>query len=475
MIDAGSCQLPTRVIDVGSSDGSQGPCLYETGNRRGTYATLSHCWGKSPTLTTNGFTLQERKRGIDLCKASKTFQDAISITRRLGLQYLWIDALCIIQDSNDDWQRESSRMSSIYRDAFFTISATGAPDGQGGCFMKRPALPLASVKIDCHLSDGSACRVCVRLQTNHSDTNSFYDDGQAAPVNDRAWCLQERLLSRRILHYGKEQMFWECLNHCLLEDGSHFDGWSTKRQHFDIMRTCDLTKLAETEANRVRGAVYNDWRSTIKRYTARKLTQGTDKLPGLSGVATITQAFTGDEYLAGLWRRDLPRALMWSASFGDQLSRPAPYRAPSWSWASVEGPVEYVVVDNNDTTAVKIVHAKVEPLGYDKHGQVKAGSITICGVLVSATTAVVRGQQTTITDIFDAAGQKIGTCTFDIEESLPRPVTGLLIPLNDRPSPLVRALILEATGDRPDEYRRLGIGDVQTPSVAVERTTVEII
>ena len=475
VINAGLCPLPTRVIDVGSLDGKRSPFLYETGHRLGTYVTLSHCWGNTSTLTTTAITLEDRKSGIELSKVSRTFRDAIRVTQKLGLQYLWIDALCIIQDSSDDWQHESSHMGKIYRDALFTISATGALDGDGGCFLRRPALPLDSVKIDCHLGDGTSCKISFRLQTDHSDTKSVFDDGKASPVNDRAWCLQERLLSRRILHYGKELMYWECHEHSLLEDGSKTDGWSGIRQNFDVVRTCNLDQISQADADRVKYNIYERWRALTRRYTARKLTRGSDKLPGLSGVATMIHALTGDKFLAGLWREDLPRALMWRTWPGESLARPAKYRAPSWSWASVEGEVLYVAVDDNISTAVDILEAETELLGHDRHGQVTGGWIKIRGPLLFATTAAGKKPESGPTDILDEAGNTVGSCYFDVEGSGPRQVACLMVPLDNYPHVRNRALILGATGNGPDEYRRLGIGNVRIVSGAVERRTVIIV
>lgn len=467
--------LPTRLIDVGGPDGSRGPFLYESANELGTYVTLSHCWGKTPTLTTKTTTLRDRKNGIEFSTLSNNFRDAVTITRKLGLQYLWIDALCIIQDSSDDWQRESSRMGEVYRNSLFTISATGAKDSHRGCFQKRPAPPLEAVKIDCRLADGSGCKIYFRLQTDHSDTASFYDDGQAAPLNDRAWCLQERLLSRRTLHYGKEQMFWECHKLSLLEDGSQCEGWSWKKRGFDVMRTCNLNQLSQARADETMGAVYTDWRSTVKRYTARSLTRDTDKLPGLSGVATLIQRFTGDQYLAGIWRKDLPHELMWSSSLGSPLRRPAGYRAPSWAWASLDGNIEYTVVDMNRSSVIDIIDAHIELLGHDNHGQVKGGWIKVSGPMLFAASAHQNRTESLIADILDESGHQIGTCHFDVEESVPRPVACLFIGIPQRSSVAKDILILEATGKKQGEYRRIGTGKIKTVPDVVARMTVIIV
>jgi Heterokaryon incompatibility protein (HET) len=103
-------------------------------NEKGQYVTLSHCWGQQKFLTTTKETLPLRTKGIEWDSMPRTFQDAATITRRLGFQYLWIDALCIIQDSEIDWETESAKMGSIYQDSVLTIAASDARDGRGGCF-----------------------------------------------------------------------------------------------------------------------------------------------------------------------------------------------------------------------------------------------------------------------------------------------------------------------------------------------------
>lgn len=128
-------QLPTRVIDVSFTD--REVTLFESNGQRGRYMTLSHCWGTSSRLTTTKETLEDLKNGIATSFLPKTFQDAIKITRRLGVKYLWIDCFCIIQDDPQDWERESSSMAQIYRNSYLTIAASASSDSYSGCFPKR--------------------------------------------------------------------------------------------------------------------------------------------------------------------------------------------------------------------------------------------------------------------------------------------------------------------------------------------------
>lgn len=121
--------LPTRVIDVGSPDGRTEPRLRKSDGEPGDYIALSHCWGgKQPLITT-----KENKCSMKTCipwaKLPNTFQDAISVTRRLGLRYIWIDSLCIVQDDAEDWEREAAKMALIFEAAYLTVAATAATNG----------------------------------------------------------------------------------------------------------------------------------------------------------------------------------------------------------------------------------------------------------------------------------------------------------------------------------------------------------
>jgi hypothetical protein len=131
-------RLPARVLDVVSNKVK----LVETQQKSAPYLTLSHCWGNKKIITTTKATLKSRKSDIPWLSLSRTFQDAITITRELGFRYLWIDSLCIIQDDKKDWERESAKMASIYADSWLTIAAALGIDGDSGCFSSRLGNPF---------------------------------------------------------------------------------------------------------------------------------------------------------------------------------------------------------------------------------------------------------------------------------------------------------------------------------------------
>lgn len=279
-------------------------------------------------MTTEWRTLQQMKTAIHLSSLPKTLREAVSITRRLGVQYLWIDALCIIQDSVEDWQIESSRMGEIYRDALFTISADGARDSSEGCFLPRTPQPFDSTRLDLQLKDGNPCTISFgpKLPTYNGAIRGGID---GVPLNDRGWTLQERLLSRRTLHYGKHEMFWECQVLSVFEYGKRTELYPWTKKEF----VCNIEKNWEIHKAEILKEIHRSWRETVWAYTARKLTRYTDKLPALSGLAKTVRANTGDWYLTGIWAADLLDGLSWEAVPGDvvPITRPTEYYAPSWS------------------------------------------------------------------------------------------------------------------------------------------------
>jgi hypothetical protein len=345
--------LPTRLVDVGSED--RDPRLVETLGKTGQYATLSHCWGKAQPLTTTSVTLEEHLRGIPVATLPQTFRDAIYLTRKFQLQYLWIDSLCIIQDSRTDWEAESAKMDQVYRCSAVTIAATSAADGRDGCFVPKEEWK-ESVPFDTHDARGLPVTVLVR-----SIQRNFHDIGHdriflQEPLSCRAWVLQERLLSTRVLHYTSCELVFECQTDLYCECGdfpfkrsfrnerSANQNLHPKDEHGlliapDILRTAltkaciwsltwlrDFTpplpsKLLNFTLRRIsngllldRGEAFHFWRSIIKLYTVRCLTFDQDALPAISGLANLIQRRVLDTYLAGLWCEDLHRELLWCKS-----------------------------------------------------------------------------------------------------------------------------------------------------------------
>ena len=190
-------QLPTRLIDVrvGAEDGIVRLALSEMLNPAHDcrYIALSHCWGADPDKIpkTIRATLVHHQERID--KLTKTFEDAIEVTRQIGVRYLWIDSLCIIQDEATDFERECSQMGLTYARAYCVLSALGAEDGDGGLFIPRefPASSISIIQVEAMLE---------------------------GPLSTRGWAFQEHQLSTRIIHFSKSRLIWECRGCVALEE-----------------------------------------------------------------------------------------------------------------------------------------------------------------------------------------------------------------------------------------------------------------
>lgn len=196
--------FPTRVIDVGT-EGSSVVRLASLSPAHAAdrkYLALSHPWG-SPATNTMFRTLQSNlidfmEEGVMVTNLPRTFQDAIWITQRLSVRYLWIDSLCIVQDNNEDWEYESRLMEQVYSSACATIAATSASGTSSGFLNSHRGRKYVRMA-----KGGASYFVCDAI-------DNFHDDVEQADLNTRGWVLQERALSRRTIHFAKRQCYWEC-------------------------------------------------------------------------------------------------------------------------------------------------------------------------------------------------------------------------------------------------------------------------
>ena len=340
--------MPTRVIDVGSGDGSVTPRLHQSRGNFGQWATLSHCWGLSTTTRLTSATLDEKLEGIPMESLSRNFRDAIIVSRILGIQYIWIDSLCIIQDSTQDWLRESAKMGDIYKYSLVTIAATNAEDSAAGFLRERTS------EVRCHLGVERNREIPVYIRPR-IEWYCFADI--VGPLTQRAWVLQERLLTARTLHFGGQQMMWQCKTKTLAE-GFHDTDPVAEGQipgmdnNFSAPETADLghgsPKAIQGEAVSRSKASYHDlndiydkWYRVVGEYARLRLTKHTDRLPAIAGIARQVQLLTDDIYLAGLWKSNIPRGLYWWY-FGQPsvpVRRSVP-QAPSWSWAALSPAID---------------------------------------------------------------------------------------------------------------------------------------
>jgi Heterokaryon incompatibility protein (HET) len=394
-----SARLPTRLLDIGKSSDSHVRLVSSTGLPHDTnYMTLSHCWGELSSFLLTKDTLPSFMSQINTAELSPTFSNAIQVTRELDIQYLWIDALCIIQDSEDDWRRECATMHEVYSNSYCTIAAATSKNSEGGLFYKRD--PLAA----------TPCKVQCSWNVNQSESFMCYDDKpwinvEFGSLYSRAWVLQERLLSPCMLLFADDQVYWECSE--LIASESCPSGlpsvlrllkstWSSAL-HSLPPPSEPLILAAKAEPSSRKSSIAGDsrvpmrlmeaWDRIVFAYSCGKLTFESDKLIAFSGLAhqfsKVLNAPAKD-YLGGLWRSDLEKQLLWS-TYADQ-GKFNQVRAPSWSRSSIDAwiiPASRVIYDTHVhswSSCIQILEASTMPIA-DPFGPVSGGCLVIRGQL----------------------------------------------------------------------------------------------
>ncbi|KAL9620972.1 MAG: hypothetical protein Q9160_004490 [Pyrenula sp. 1 TL-2023] len=347
--------MPTRVIDVRSSADQRPPFLLVTDpSVAARYVALSYVWGPNghEVLLTHD-TIKVLRNAIDMTKLSKTFTDAIQITWELGIQYLWTDALCIMQGDAVDWEIESKKMADIFGNAYLTIVAGSAADAHDG-FLKTPlrrSIPPCPMKYMKYTKPEDSEHTYVDLGDCWVWLSRLDTPG---PVSARAWCFQEDILSPRTIVYGSEQIYFKCQRGTYREDGSVTSKLSLKKWDKFLMPNAQ-SLLGEPKLLPPKGVMLRLWYEMLYPYSVRDMTNPRDKLPAIAGTAKLVENIVGCRYLAGLWEDDLVRGLSWvsmwmyASNRGKALTRPVVskkeqhskkiVRAPSWSWASVDGAI----------------------------------------------------------------------------------------------------------------------------------------
>ncbi|KAK8096054.1 hypothetical protein PG999_014076 [Apiospora kogelbergensis] len=325
--------LPSRVIDTELSNDMVK--LVEPRGESGIYACLSHCWGGEIILATTLQTIQTKRSGIPLGELPKTFLDAVKLVKHLGIRYIWIDSLCIVQDDADDWARESARMHAVYSNAYLTIAANHARKPSDGCFHIRSPRPFCDVDLP-----------RLRLQQSLFATDELdWDKGNflSEPLSKRGWALQERVLSQRTLLYNNRQIYYECSHGLVGEDGCRQRRMLCSRETLFGPKKDGSGQIQNTEPNTTdenkdgeeETAILELWRSLVWRFGDRSLTKATDKLPATSGLSKLFEKHLQCHYVAGYWSNSLIQSISWRAL--GRAKAPGPYIGPSWSWVSYPG------------------------------------------------------------------------------------------------------------------------------------------
>lgn len=333
--------MPKRLIHINNGNHAT---LVETTNgskhANAIYAALSYCWGGDQNFKaeTSNLPLLMGK-GFLISSLPVVLHDTIGLCRKLGLLYLWIDALCIVQDDDDDWMEESARMGSIYQNAHLTIAAASSASVETAYLGSSRDQSRESVEFSvppatpgCPSTTVSARRAPVSW---HIRALKSTPRMQQDPWGLRGWTLQEEILARRLIVFGAEEMQWRCRTTTACECRSNYfvdSDWPKALSEEDepISR--------EQRKNDVL-TMFQYWRNgVVRRYGARLLTYPRDILPALSGIAQRVARVTGGTYVGGMWLETLLFDMCWQNTFVEGVEPFChDYTAPTFSWCSVNG------------------------------------------------------------------------------------------------------------------------------------------
>jgi hypothetical protein len=344
--------LPTRVIDIQTME----PFLYIAQGELDEYVVLSHCWGLSKDnpyhlqyMTTQS-NLESRLSGIKFTEMPRTFQDAVTASRAFGFKYLWIDSLCIIQDSPTDMTREISRMAEVYGHATLTIAATRATNSKSG-FLERnpPRQPVVTMPL--HPTATSEGELGFYNHEGHARRAHWDGDVECTAWNSRAWTFQERIISGRVLHFTSNGLYYECRT-C---DTSEFG--DLPRPSIQDHRNSGLIAylrplgyfeyFARHQSRFSEQKIYQAYYRLAIIYSRRKLTFQHDKAAAFSAISSQFERLLSSKIFHGLWAEDMAHGLLWSLGGMYALrvtwgrgQRPGDKNrltireasTPSWSW-----------------------------------------------------------------------------------------------------------------------------------------------
>lgn len=365
--------LPPRVLlilDRGSQTlvqlkDSEGQCDY--------YVALSYVWGGYGQFSLTSESEQSLRAGVEPTVFAKTIREAIELTHALGFHYLWVDALCIKQDSPSDWDAQSTLMSQIYGNAELTLMAARSSGVQNGFL--RPTTPCA---VYCGAAEFRGTPKPVFL------THSKVDPPLISDLLDlRAWTLQEEYLSRRKVKFTSRQMEWHC-------QSEKFEEQEREPFHHHSPPQSTLPNFRVNHKYQ--------WMEIVKNYAARQITFQSDRLPALSGLARLYAAQTRCKYLAGLWSGpDLVELLLWfRTTDGSERSGitvlQSPYIAPTWSWLAVDGPVDFKSWFGLETSHKHIamdLNCSVTLKTMDPFGQITDGHLDLSAPAIRTTIAAI--------------------------------------------------------------------------------------
>lgn len=441
----------------------------------------------------------------------RNFRDAVYITRRLNLKYIWIDSLCIIQDSVEDWHREAAMMGKVYNHAYVTLAATCSGSSHEG-FLERNL--KREIRVPFHAADKQVSGLVYLRQVVKDGPCNYEENVLSSTWASRGWTLQEKLLARRVVHFCRDQTYFECRTQIWAEDNhqvahvatpstiaygelsSETSSSHTEDQEDDSSNSAhdssteDVLQGHQKEGSRERtdslaigdeaadnddnhtaetmDRIFERWLQIVAQYSRRNLTYGSDKLPALSGLARETSsAAPVGRYIAGIWEHDMIYELLWICSANDgEFSISPSYRAPSWSWAAMDGQITWVNDPRRQAMLLlfDLLDVNIELEGSDPYGRIKHGDLVVSGCFTTISIGNYDGRYWSCPYQLIYQGKVIGLLNLDSRQPLHvstelyalQLIQQLPWPAEHGRSPSLCGLLLQRRAEQVNTFSRVG-------------------
>lgn len=369
---------PTRLLDIGEQ-GTTNWKLHVVAEDGipipSRYLTLSYRWGHNPASVLLSSNIANFRSENSIGDLPTLFQDFILVAWHFSIRYVWIDALCIIQDSEQDWDTEAGRMHAVYSHAICNIAACHSASPSDGLFNAMNSETVPPVMIESSLFSTEP-HLCYMFDAD------YWEHHISGPLITRGWVFQERFLAPRVLYFAKTQLLWECRTQHRCEV---FPAGIPLHRSHKVEST--LLGILPTEdalnAKSFSNDLFKMWCNLIESYSKCDLTYLSDKLLAIAGIAKLFQKNTNDKYFAGLWGSMILDMIDWRVN-APESRQSSEYRAPSWSWASIDGPINLPVYSRHHEFLVELLDIKVVTRFGAEMSTVLSGFIKFKGRVLTA-------------------------------------------------------------------------------------------
>ena len=517
---------PKRLIEITNPET---PFLVDSSSIKDCqYATLSYKWEDQSAnpYTTMKDNINSHYNSIPFKALPSTIRQTMLVTKQLGLRYLWIDRLCLIQDSAADKDSEIPRMGDIYRGSTLTLYAWAADDAQQGLSVDRDPRWVKPCRLPLRVTFGSDVKPCRRPLPETSENNEMsgfiwarttVPPSRTSVMKSRGWILQEQRLAVRKLLFGHRELCWDCQSESWSENfpGLQREYGEQPGKDKDTIQYWlhASNKKYDRQTSFKQANLYDSWYKVIGDYTNRNLGNNADVLPGLAGLAKTLADNHGIQYINGLWMEDMEAGLLWRVvrdetgvqrvagwfgKPGTNSNQQMSLEAPSWTWVSQWGKaVEFsshyrdyhqfeltCKIKNSDGPKEHHLIATNDRENHDSFQKVTGQTLRLKGPLMQAMVCersggyedfpVISPQGSRwIQDVAEpGSGKLIGYIELD-ESPQKRPVMGITCILCCMTQPksgdwMYTYLALETTNRRLHEYRRVGIVQATAEDVFFE-------